>query len=82
MPRKAVAISATTEQVYALCDDGTIWRKTRDSWEIQPEIPQGDEGEQRAARDARVEASRQAAMNPASTVIRPGRGGRSPGAKS
>ena len=40
MARKAIAITASSEDIEPLRDDGNIWRRRRDSWEIQSEIPQ------------------------------------------
>lgn len=42
--RKVVQTTATSETLYALCDDGTIWGifSLEKGWKPVPPIPQGE----------------------------------------
>jgi hypothetical protein len=46
--RKAVQICAVEGELFALCDDGTIWRtriQNKDSWARVADVPDGIEQE-------------------------------------
>ena len=42
MARQVVQIAADTGQIYALCDDGEVFRFSGETWHHVSPIPQGD----------------------------------------
>jgi hypothetical protein len=42
MARQVIQIAADTGQIYALCDDGEIFRFSGETWHPVSPIPQGD----------------------------------------
>lgn len=41
--RKIIGLSSTDTNLFALCDDGTVWRETAGSWNAVDEVPQDEE---------------------------------------